>query len=117
MLGIMSGDRSSLEDTCASRHLGLVELAERGDDEVHRNRRSGVVDGFGGVGDLDPCVQTLAPTSPNYFQQNSPRAVAAAMSIWSYPAPLWQMNLTEAGRAAMSSASKTPIVSALPLCL
>lgn len=50
-------------------------------------------------------------------ERDVPRAVAAAMLIWSYPAPLWQMNLTEAGSAAMSSASNTPIVSALPLCL
>ncbi len=39
-----------------------------------------------------------------------PRALAACTSIWSYPAPLWQIDLSDEGRALMSSASKRPIL-------
>lgn len=38
------------------------------------------------------------------------RSVHAGTSIWSYPAPLWLINLTEFGKWEINSASNLPVI-------
>jgi hypothetical protein len=62
-------------------------------------------------------VAVASSTAPGVWETSIPRAVEEGRSIWSYPAPLWQMYLTEEGRALMISGSNTPIELAESLCL
>lgn len=51
----------------------------------------------------------LSSTAVRTLLTLTPRAVQAATSIWSYPAPLWQINFKEGGKAARRSASMRPV--------
>lgn len=53
-LGVVSGRETLLPLARSGVGLGLPVLTQRGEDEEHGRRRRGIVDGTGGVGDLDP---------------------------------------------------------------
>lgn len=53
-LGVVSGREILLPLARSGVGLGLPVLTQRGEDEEHGRRRRGIVDGTGGVGDLDP---------------------------------------------------------------
>lgn len=47
-------------------------------------------------------------TASGAYVRVIPRLRQASASIWSYPAPLWQMCLQPSGRCLMNSSSKLP---------